>query len=256
MSNRRIIGIVGGVGPYAGVDLAQKIFDQTNARADQEHLPVALLSVPGEIADRTAFILGETATNPAHALAEIIQRLERMGASVVGIPCNTAHAPQIFDVIIEKLAEAGCNVKLVHMIERVARFIREKYPRVRKVAVLSTTGTNKANVYPHFLEKEGIEVLSPSNSLQDNIHAAVYDPEYGIKARSNPVTETARAGLMDAIAFFQNEGAEAIILGCTEIPIAIRERKIGGMPIIDSTLILARALIDSVAPEKLRPCGE
>ena len=60
MSDKHLIGIVGGVGPYAGLDLAEKIFDQTDARSDQEHLPVALLSILGEIEDRTAFILGNS----------------------------------------------------------------------------------------------------------------------------------------------------------------------------------------------------
>jgi len=256
MNNKQLIGIVGGVGPYAGLDLARKIFDQTDARSDQEHLPVALLSVPEKIEDRTAFILGKTKINPAHALVEIIQKLEQMGATVVGIPCNTAHAPPIFDVIVEILDQAGSKVRLVHMIEEVAHFVRRKHPQIKTAAVLSTTGTNRAGVYPHFLEKVGLEVVLPDDSLQDEIHVAIYDPEYGVKARSNPVTKTARAKLMKAIASFQEGSAEAIILGCTEAPLAIGEKKIGNMPIIDSTLILARALIRAVAPGKLKPYRE
>ena len=250
-----MIGIVGGVGPYAGLDLARKIFDQTVASSDQEHLPVALLSAPGEIADRTEFLLGETETNPAHALAYIILKLERMGASVVGIPCNTAHAPAIFDIIAGELETAGCKVKLAHMIEEVAGFVRRRHPRIATVGLLCTTGTYRSGVYPEIIGREGLKVVQPDESLQESIHAAIYDPEYGIKARSNPVTEKARDTLLAGIASLQGEGAGAVILGCTEIPIAIREKRIGDTPIIDPTLVLARALIKSVAPDKLRPYG-
>jgi aspartate racemase len=250
-----MIGIVGGVGPYAGLDLARKIFDQTIASRDQDHLPVALLSAPGEISDRTEFLLGKTETNPAHALAYIVLKLERMGASVVGIPCNTAHAPPIFDIIAGELETAGCKVKLVHMIEEVAGFVRRRHPRIETVGVLSTTGTYKSGVYPEIIEREGLKVVQPDENLQEDIHAAIYDPEYGIKARSNPVTEEARDKLLVGVAALRRDGAGAIILGCTEIPIAIGERTIGDTPIIDPTLVLARALIKSVAPDKLKPYG-
>ena len=60
-----MIGIVGGVGPYAGLDLQQKILEQTKATADQDHLGIISWSEPGIIPDRTAFLLGETPLNPA-----------------------------------------------------------------------------------------------------------------------------------------------------------------------------------------------
>ena len=256
MSDEQMIGIVGGVGPYAGLDLAEKIFDQTLASTDQEHLPIALLSVPGEIEDRSQFILGKTDTNPAHALVNVVLRLEQLGASVVGIPCNTAHAPQIFDVITGGLEEAGSKVRLLHMIEEVSGFIRRRYPRIETVGALSTTGTHAAGVYPPFLEREGLSVLQPDKKLQNEIHAAIYDPEYGIKARSNPVSEKARDKLLNGILFLQREGAQAIILGCSEIPLAIDDKMVGETLIIDPTLVLARALIKSVEPEKLRAYEE
>jgi len=95
----KIIGIVGGVGPYAGVDLVTKILNLKKAVKDQDHLPLALMSLPGLIHDRTAFLLGETDVNPAYAISRIIMKLRQVGADVVGIPCNTAHAPSIFNLI-------------------------------------------------------------------------------------------------------------------------------------------------------------
>jgi aspartate racemase len=248
-----MIGIVGGVGPYAGLDLARKIFDETIASADADHLPLALLSVPERIADRTEFLLGKTDVNPAHAIAGIIRRLESMGASVIGIPCNTAHAPEIFDAITCEVEGMGGRVGIVHMIEEAAAFIRKNYPEVGAVGVLSTTGTFRAKVYPAILGRMGLDVVEPDEGLQEKVHAAVYDPGYGIKARSNPVAARARDALLEGVAALQKRGADAVILGCTEIPLAIPEKKIGDTPMVDPTLILARALIKRIAPHKLKP---
>ncbi|HET6429048.1 MAG TPA: amino acid racemase [Phycisphaerae bacterium] len=248
-----MIGIVGGVGPYAGLDLARKVFDETAAASDQEHLPLAMLSVPEIISDRTEFLLGEAADNPGVAIAEVIGRLERIGATVVGIPCNTAHAPAIFDVIAARLAEANSKVALVHMIEEVGRYLGEHFPHLRRVGVLSTTGTWRAGVYAQGLAPLGIEVIVPDEPLQTRaVHPAIYDPGFGIKARAHPVTARARSLLDEAVAFCRGLGAEAIILGCTELPLAIPEPRIGGMPVIDPTRILARALIREIAPARLR----
>ena len=97
------IGIVAGAGPYAGLDLAQKILQQTSAIIDQDYLPTISISTPADIADRTRFLLGQTTKNPAHAIFSNLTELADLGASVVGIPCNTAHAPAIWDVLMEKL---------------------------------------------------------------------------------------------------------------------------------------------------------
>ncbi len=252
MNKEKTIGIVGGVGPYAGIDLAGKIFDQTIAKSDQEHLSVILLSFPKDIEERTLFLLGKTTTNPAHAIFKIIRRLEETGAFVVGIPCNTAHAPQIFDVIIEKLTKVNSKIKIVNMIDEVAIFIRENYPQIRNVGLLSTTGTYKTKIYNSILEPKGINVILPGEALQNSINMAIYDPVYGIKAQSSPVTEVAKSKLTEAIKYLQNKGAEAIILGCSEIPLAITDNKIGETLMIDPTLVLARALIRLVNPDKLK----
>jgi len=244
-----VIGIVGGVGPYAGLDLAQKIFDQTKATCDQEHLPVAVLSAPHRIADRTAFLLGLTDENPALAITEVIQELHACGASVVGIPCNTAHAAPIFSEIVKRLPP---GVQLAHMIDEVGRYIREAYPSYKSIGVLATTGTRQARVYPAALSRYGLNVIQSEKYIQDAyIQPAIYDPTYGIKACSNPVTPRARKNLETGIVDLQSKGAQAIVLGCTEIPLAFSEVTFKGLPLLDSTKILARALILTFAPQKL-----
>lgn len=128
----KMIGIVGGVGSYAGIDLIKKVYDLTEETSDQEHLPVSMLSVPHKIIDRTKYLLGETQTNPGIAIAEIIASLIASGSTIIGIPCNTAHAKPILS-LIEKSIPESCV--LVNLIEEVGLHISTKHPEITKVGV-------------------------------------------------------------------------------------------------------------------------
>lgn len=249
----KIVGIAGGVGPFAGLDLQQKILQETSARRDQEHLAILSISQPADIPDRTEFLLGQTAQNPAYPLARQLLSLERMGAQVAAIPCNSAHAAPIFDVILAELAAAESRLILLHMMHEVAEFLRAHYSAIQCVGVLSTTGTARARVYPLSLEPVGYTVLAPDDALQTQvIHPAVYDPDYGIKAQGY-ATAKSRAALQHGVRALHQAGAEAIILGCTEMPLALPEPRMDGVPLVDATRVLARALVREADGEKLRP---
>lgn len=249
-----MIGIVGGVGPYAGLDLLKKIFDNTLAKTDQEHLDVILLSMSSKIEDRTEYLLGSIEENPGYALAQIILKLETTGAKVASIPCNTAHSKKIFDIIQQVLQQAGSSIKLLNMVDETIRFIQTLSPSITHVGVLSTTGTYKSGIYSIPLQEKGYQVILPTLQLQEDvIHPAIYHPVYGIKTISNPIRQEARKNLLHGIDFLKEQGAEAVILGCTEISLAFPEKYINGLLTIDPTAILARALINAVNPQKLKP---
>ena len=244
-----MIGVVGGIGPYAGLDLFYKILNRTKAACDQEHLPISMLSVPHSIPDRTEFLLGNSKINPATTISKVICALYNQGSTVIGLPCNTAHAKPIFNEIIERIPK---EVKLVHMINEVSKFIKNKYPSIENVGILSTMGTSISYVYPDSFSRYGLNGIQVSEEIQKNyISPAIYSKDYGIKAQSNPVTAQAKKELLKGIDYLDKEGAEIIIMGCTEIPLAIKDNKINGKPLIDSTKILARALILKSSPEKL-----
>lgn len=245
--NPKMIGVVGGVGSYAGLDLIRKIYDLSGAQSDPEHLPVVMISEPQKVADRTAYLLGEVEQNPGEAIGLIIQKLATAGAEVVGIPCNSAHAPAIFDAA-KQYAPTGCQ--LLHLIEEVGLALAAEHPQIKRVGVLSTTGTYQANVYPETLAQHGLEVLRPSETTQhERVQPAIYDPTYGVKSIANPVQERASADFRFAARELIDAGAQAIILGCTEIPLALTEPTLNNYPLIDATAILAKALIRA-------SCGE
>jgi aspartate racemase len=239
----KTIGIVGGVGTFAGIDLYRKIYKYTDARTDQDHLPVALISIPHMVADRTMYLQGEVNENPGIAIAEIINVLATSGAEVIGIPCNTAHSAVIFNEILARIPE---NIKLLHLIEEVGRHISINYPGVRRAGILGTNGTYLSKVYTDVLSTYNIEALYPDESMQKSmVHPAIYDKNYGIKAFSDPVSDRSRRDLLEVASSLIQQGAEAIILGCSEIPLAIHESRIGQCIIIDSVSVLAQALISN-----------
>lgn len=238
-----MIGIVGGMGPLAGLDIFRKIIEETPGERDQDHPSVLLFSLPSRVPDRTEFLLGKEKTNPAYAIAEILLKLETAGATVAGIPCNTAHAPEILGVVMEELRTRGSKLQLVHLIDETTNFLKENFSG-KRIGVLSTMGTRRTGLYKRSLERAGLLVIEPDESWQERIHAAVYDKEYGIKASCCPVIDKAISELKLAMRELQKLGAEVILLGCTEIPLAITEKEVHGMQIVDANRVLARKLLE------------
>jgi len=248
----KVAGIVAGVGPYAGLDMLHKIFDQTIATTDEEHLTVIGWYQSNAVPDRTKYLLGEAMENPGYAIAQQLLALEQAGAVVAAIPCNTAHAPAIFDAACDELTRQNSSLHLLHMIHEVAQHMQTEFADIQHVGILSTTGTYDTEIYPTLLEPLGYNVVVPPRDWQiEKVDGAIFDPEYGIKATGRG-TQLAREDLQKTIALLHKAGAEAIILGCTELPLAFSETAIDGLPLIDPTLILARAVIREVNPHKLK----
>ena len=118
---------------------------------------------------------------------------------------------------------------------------------------MATTGTCRSGVYEQVLSKAGIEVILPKRATRERLlEPAIYDRRFGIKACAGPVSARARAAVRKAMDELLAAGAEAIILGCTELPLAYGRADYRGRPVIDSTLVLARALVREAGREKLR----
>lgn len=250
-NSENTIGIVGGLGHYAGIDLYKKILGHIMINGAHRHLSIALLSASRPKEEGT-FYSYKKSSLVAMSIFNVLKRMDQMKIGVAGIACNAAHSPEIFDLILKKMKNANINIKLVNMVDEVAVFIRRKYPKIRNAGVLCTTDTFKSKIYETSFRAKGINVIFPNKVLQDAVNKAIYDSSYGIKVQADPPTRIAKCKLLKSVKYLQKKGAEAIVLGCTEIPLAITEKKIGKTFIIDPTLILARALIEKTNPEMLK----
>lgn len=206
MSEKKLLGIIGGLGPMAGVCLCEQIILHTAAKRDQDHLDF-LLSSRASIPDRTAFIVGRSAENPLPTLITEVKRLTAAGAEVIAIPCNTSHC--FYDAVTK---ETGATI--IHMPRETAGFCR--HLGLRKVGVLATEGTVYAGIYKDALERLGIEYMTCTEDEQRFITDTIYDRiKQGREPDYERFLEIAR-GLIDS-------GCEAVILGCTELSCIERE---------------------------------
>jgi aspartate racemase len=247
-----IIGVIGGVGPYAGIDFVRNIFDNTRAVTDQEHLNTMLVSCPSLIPDRTGFLLNEhdEKDNPAYGMFACAKMLYDAGARYVTVACNTAHAAPIFGLYSALVGEKLPGLTIVNMLETCASHVKEAL-RFTRIGLLATKGTHASGVYhEYFRAADGFTLLEPDNEEKEAVHDLIYNREYGIKAHSSPVSPKAKEGLSKAILALADRGAEAVILGCTELPLAA-EKAGSPVPLLDPALITARRLISLAAPEKL-----
>ena len=241
IEKRKMIGIVGGMGPYAGLDLVKKIFDLTQANQDRDHVPLAMISVPHKITDRTKFLEGETNINPGIEISNIVRQLSDQGASVIGMPCNTAHSSKIIDEVYNSIPE---GITFINMVSEVIKFIKGEYPGIERVGILATTGTMIEGVYNKELIDNDLKPIILSKENQKKlIDQAIYNKDFGIKSISNTVQDIAKRKIYLAIESLIENKAEVVILGCTELPLAVNATSVKTIPLIDSTMILARSLL-------------
>ena len=262
--NIPIIGIIGGIGPKAGLDFAEKILSNTRARRDQDHLNCMLISCPSLIPDRTEYLLEskKNEENPALGMFECAGRLYTAGVRLAVVACNTAHADRIFSPFCAMVKDAYPALQIVNLLETTALFAKEKL-KTRNLGLLATLGTHKSRVYhEYFRQEDGFLLIEPDDNGQRRVHEAIYGEEFGIKAHSQALDPRATGIIKDEIGKLTARGAGAVILGCTELPLAVQGRDISfpdtgltdfAVPLLDPGLIAARRLIELTAPEKLLP---
>ncbi|PIE75227.1 MAG: hypothetical protein CSA18_00825 [Deltaproteobacteria bacterium] len=231
----------------AGLELHRLILKHTKASRDQEHLRIIHMSCPDMVEDRTKSLLSGSPEKPARAMADIIMAGTNAAghldsSCIAGIPCNTFHAQPIWNEFANVLAAKGFSHPVLNMVEETISHIRKHHGQARKIGILSTTGTRKFAIYSKPLELCGFQVLESKN--QEITHTLIYDPDWGIKARAE-VSEKAKNLLKEQISELANLGADAIILGCTELPLAIdqTQQEEEACPLLNPMDILARNLV-------------
>lgn len=213
----KTIGIIGGMGPEATLDLFGKIIQQTKVSKDQDHVHV-IIDNDTSIPDRSHYILtGED--NPYPRMLEAANRLSTLNVDYIAIPCNTAH------FFYQKL-QSDISISIIHMIEETYHYIVKR--NMKTVLLLATLGTYASNLYGPFFENACL--LEPNDILKESIHKIIYDYK-----KNGSVKET---DLHEINTHLDALPVDGIILGCTELPMIFK-----GPKFIDPTMILAQACI-------------
>lgn len=225
----KTIGILGGMGPEATSDFFAKLLSFDVAARDQDHVHIIVECDPS-IPDRTAFILG-SGPDPLPAMLASASRLEAAGAEIIGIPCMTAHN------FLPRLRELS-GLRFVSAFETLALAMCDIYSHVRSLGLLATAGTKSARLYETSLE--GYSILWPDDRLQNSLVMEAIYGKNGIKAGNRG--DYPRRLLVEAARSLMARGADAIVAGCTEVPLALTQDCIE-VPLIDPMVLLAKALI-------------
>lgn len=227
-AGQKIVGIIGGMGPEATADFYTRLVRRTPAERDQDHLHV-MMDADGAIPDRTeSYLAGSTAT--MDAVVESALRLEQMGAEILTMPCNSAHL--WYDGIAARL-----KVPLLNMIEEVFSAVRST--GLERIGLLATVGTVRSGLYGGYAG--GVDLILPDEEEQELIHEAIYR----VKAGGGGVEQRGEGTrtLLGIVETQREQGAEGIILGCTEIPLLIGQDDLPGFPVFASTEVLVEATL-------------
>ena len=238
---KKTIGILGGMGPEATVYFFDLIIKNTAASSDQKHIPILIWNNP-HIPPRTPAILGKGPA-PWRLLLEGMEILRRGGADFVVVPCITAH-------YFLPRTTSKAKIPVVNLVEESLRHVHENFPHLRKAGIIASSGTVESKLFHGAYAKKGIEIIVPGAKEQDRVMEAIFG-ERGIKAgwTSGPPRKWILGIARKLIA----RGAEAIIAGCTEIPLVLKDEDIP-VPLIEPMRIGALACIKK-AGYKIRKAG-
>ena len=224
----KTIGLIGGLTWYSTLDYYRLLNELVNKRLGGVHAArVILISVD------FAEIKPLTEQQDWKGLAEIMcaaaKSIEVAGADCVMIGANTMHK-------IASEVQAAVNIPVIHIADAVAAAIKDK--QLKKVALLGTKYTMQLNFYKDKLSQQGITVIIPGEEDIEFINDTIYN-EFG-KGIFLPERKRQYIHIINALI---KEGAQGIILGCTEIPILIKQQDCA-VPVFDTALVHAMAAVE------------
>jgi aspartate racemase len=164
----------------------------------------------------------------AEGLSEAAQVLEVAGADFILIATNTMH-------IVFEAVEGSVNVPMLSLLDAVGEAVRER--SIETVGLLGTACTMEKTFYPQRLAEKGIGVLVPDPVDRKLVNDVIYDELVAGKIR-----DASREAFVEIINKLTERGAEGVILGCTEIPLLVRQADVD-VPLFDTTEIHAEAAL-------------
>jgi aspartate racemase len=225
----RLLGVLGGMGPLATADFFRKLIEETPAQYDEEHVPVVVYSVP-QMPNRDHAITRGGESPLPHMLAGMTA-LRKLEVGAVAIPCNTAH--HWYDEL-----QRASGLQILHIADAACRELQQRGNAQACVGLLCTEATIAARIYEDRLKAHGIEcVLNPLEERQSLVRFAIDEVKRGRLEEAGRAVERAAERLFE-------RGAETVILGCTELPVALDAVRSAAAPrCIDATRALARECV-------------
>lgn len=224
----KVAGVLGGMGPDATVDFMNKVIALTPADKDQDHVRMLVDHNP-KVPSRQN-LTPEDDVRVRRMLADMAVRLENAGAEFLVMVCNTAHA---FDAE----ARARVSIPFVSIVDETVRAIRLRYPDARAVGIMATPSLVDAGLYQQALAGAGLAALPVDGAVRSALMDLIWQVKAGNQGAA--IAEGMKQVAGDLVA----RGADAIIAGCTEIPLVLSQSALP-VPLISSTDELARRTVE------------
>lgn len=222
VNGKKVLGVIGGMGPIATAFFMELVIRMTQAETDQDHLDMIIYNIPS-IPDRTSYILNRSEDSPLPMIIGIARKLEEQGVEFLAMPCCTAHYFQ------EEL-ENALHKPFVNIIRATVHYLKDR--GIRRVGVMATDGTIRSGLFRKELEENDMEYICPSPERQADVMHIIY---HNVKANEPVDMDRFHAAGKE----LRDRGAEAIILGCTELSLVKRDYPIGA-GYIDAMEVLAQ----------------
>lgn len=229
VGDRPLIGVIGGMGPAASVDLYAKLVSLAAASSDMEHVRVIIDGDP-EVPDRQAAIAGEGPSAGPAIVAKAL-RLKTAGADVLAMACHAAHAYRS-DI------EQATGLPFVSLIDVAVEAAAIKSPGADRVGLLATPATLDARLYDEPVERGGRRLVTPDDLTAGRDR--LMDLVWRVKAGDvGPVVSEEMARLASELVA---AGAGVVIAACTEVPLVLSSDVVE-VPLVDATRALAARLV-------------
>ena len=224
----KIVGIIGGMGPEATVDLMARIIKVTPAVDDVDHIRMIVDNNP-KVPSRIKALIDGNGESPIPYLQEMARRLESWGVDFLAMPCNTAHH---YHLDIQK----AVTIKVLNMIDLTVESVTEQYPDLKRAGLLASTAVIRLKLFERPFTAKKVIIQTPADRYQMGIMHAIKKiktSNYG-----GEVVEAIQLAADDLV----EKGAEVLLVACTEISI-ISKKIASTVRILDSAQILAESIV-------------
>jgi len=219
------VGVLGGMGPMATIDLLQRIIRLTPALDDVDHIRTLVDNNP-KVPSRINYLINRQGENPAPVLASMAASLESMGADFLVMPCNTAH-------LYAQEIESAVRIRFLNMVELTVERVATQV-RASKVGLLASTAVHQTKLYESIFASQGIATVVPDDALQSRLMKLIM----AIKAGDLNESDLLQRIVEDMIA----EQAECVVIACTELS-ALGDSLDVPVPVIDASQCLAEVVV-------------
>jgi aspartate racemase len=223
-----VVGVLGGMGPAATIDLMRRVMAATPAGDDADHVHLLVDQNP-KVPSRIKALIERSGPSPADELVRMARSLEAAGATMLAIACNSAHA------YAGEIA-AAVSIPLLDMVALTAGEIAGRPLRNRRVGMLASTAVLQLGLYERAFEASGVETRYPAPDEQEQVLDLIKAVKAGGTVElHDDFNRLARRLLADDL--------DLLVVACTELSLLV-DGLDAGIPMIDALDVLVRAIVD------------